>query len=396
MPGGDVGERGAEASSTPTMAVGVVMSRTTSSRVRHSVEHGGGSWWSKTVWPVAIIVLSSIVLLEGSGRLFLRLRYGRWHPLEAPFFNRIPVLRKSEWLGWEYIPNAHGIERRPDRNIPWSINARGLRESEEYSYGRDGRSKIRILVLGDSFTAGHGVDESERWTERLSAQLGAEVEIINAGVPAYAADQEFMWYRTEGVRYQPDVVVFAHLEENLVRIGIPYFCYEPKYLKPSLRLDHGQLATVEPTRLLQSRIALGYWSLADYVIDRLLLGPVLGSPFAAPTQFADRFDKVPLLVEILARAQEVARAGQASLSVLYLPAPTKALYANRSELEGRVVAALRARGIPVFSAFHPYLDGVSDDELQRLRYDDDGHWRPAGQERFADIVLPYFRELVAR
>ena len=68
--------------------------------------------------------------------------------------------------------------------------------------------------MGDSFTAGHGVDESERWTERLSAQLGAEVEIINAGVPAYAADQEFMWYRTEGVRYQPDVVVFAHLEEN--------------------------------------------------------------------------------------------------------------------------------------------------------------------------------------
>ncbi|MBN1426379.1 hypothetical protein JXA88_17670 [Candidatus Fermentibacteria bacterium] len=51
----------------------------------------------------------------------------------------------------------------------------------------------RVLVLGDSFTFGYGVEESEAYPavlERLSAHEGCPTAVYNAGVPGYGTLQE--------------------------------------------------------------------------------------------------------------------------------------------------------------------------------------------------------------
>lgn len=71
-----------------------------------------------------------------------------------------------------------------------------------------------ILMLGDSFTYGHGVNNEATMpyqVEKILNEEGYDVNIINAGVPGYGIDQEYTYALRLLPLIQPDlVVVNAH------------------------------------------------------------------------------------------------------------------------------------------------------------------------------------------
>ena len=74
------------------------------------------------------------------------------------------------------------------------------------------KQRLRILALGDSCTFGLGVDDHVTWPsqlERILRQLGWDVDVINSGVPGFTAWQGRRYLESEGLRLQPDVVVFC-------------------------------------------------------------------------------------------------------------------------------------------------------------------------------------------
>ena len=115
--------------------------------------------------------------------------------------------RYDSLLGWTHQPGQNGVFVTPQFRTAVSINSQGLRD-REYSYERQ-NGKQRILILGDSFAWGYGVEEHQRFSELLESSLG--VEAINAGVSGYSTDQELIWFRNVGINYSPDlvIVVFA-------------------------------------------------------------------------------------------------------------------------------------------------------------------------------------------
>lgn len=67
----------------------------------------------------------------------------------------------------------------------------------------------RIVCLGDSVTAGHGVRAAERWSAYLESflqQLGLDVEVFNVAASGWSTLQELTAYRAIARRYQPDQV----------------------------------------------------------------------------------------------------------------------------------------------------------------------------------------------
>jgi len=71
----------------------------------------------------------------------------------------------------------------------------------------------RVVVLGDSFTWGVGLDVEESLPKVLETELaarGARVEVVNAAVPGCNTVQELMLLQTTGLRYQPDLVVVIY------------------------------------------------------------------------------------------------------------------------------------------------------------------------------------------
>lgn len=110
-------------------------------------------------------------------------------------------------LGWKNIPNWSSTTF--GRTL--TINAHGLRGSlRHYTATPNAR---RILILGDSFAWGYGVADSEIFTEQLETLLkpdDTQWQVINAGVSGWSPDQEYLWFRDEGVRYRPAIVVLAY------------------------------------------------------------------------------------------------------------------------------------------------------------------------------------------
>jgi hypothetical protein len=114
-------------------------------------------------------------------------------------------------LGWRNIPNL----KSSTHGKPLTINSRGLRDRER-DYERTPETR-RILVLGDSYAWGYGVGDDETFSRVLERALGVGTthwEVINTGVSGWGTDQEYIFFRSEGVKYRPDVVVLAMYLQN--------------------------------------------------------------------------------------------------------------------------------------------------------------------------------------
>jgi hypothetical protein len=141
-------------------------------------------------------------------------------------------------LGWYHRPNSTG---RSDLGGPDSgsfrINSLGLRGPEVTSPKPPGCR--RVLVCGDSFVFGVGVDEGHllsSWIARLLAErTGGCVDAVNMGVSGYATDQEYLLLQRLGAHLQPDLVVLVVCDNDFEGNQLD-FAFR-RYFKPHFVLD---------------------------------------------------------------------------------------------------------------------------------------------------------------
>lgn len=79
---------------------------------------------------------------------------------------------------------------------------------------------VRILALGGSTTACGRLAESDRYPEQLEVALramGADVEVINAGVDWWTTRHSLIHYTTTARRWKPDIVVVMHAINDMYR-----------------------------------------------------------------------------------------------------------------------------------------------------------------------------------
>lgn len=186
--------------------------------------------------PTLIGLLAVLALLVHQERLVIDLRHGVVRFQSPPLYLEEPDHEQTghrylfdAMLGWKNIPNW----KATTHGKTLTINSRGLRD-REYDYERT-PGVPRMLVLGDSFTWGYGVSDEEIFTEVLEERLASDSrpwEVVNTGVSGWGTDQQYLYFRSEGVRYRPDVVVLAfYLNNDPLEIsasatygmGKPYF-----------------------------------------------------------------------------------------------------------------------------------------------------------------------------
>ena len=144
-------------------------------------------------------LILSLVLLEIVARAFHLGSGGFWEP--------------HRLYGWRNIPNASGWEScYGECAVHVEINSLGLRGVETTYRNEIGLN--RILVLGDSMTAAMQVPLEDTFASVLERRLNDgrgenEWEVINGGVNAFGTDNELIFFRVEGRKYAPDLVVLA-------------------------------------------------------------------------------------------------------------------------------------------------------------------------------------------
>lgn len=113
--------------------------------------------------------------------------------------------------GWALLPNkTYQAADYDTREVyQYTTNSRGWKDVE-HTYAKP-PGVTRILFVGDSNTIGVVPmgQEYHRQLEQLLHEAGyTNVEVIAIGIGAWGTDQELMALTDEGLRYEPDIVVY--------------------------------------------------------------------------------------------------------------------------------------------------------------------------------------------
>lgn len=109
-------------------------------------------------------------------------------------------------------------------DVMYRINSLGMRDKEYSSIKPQGT--FRILLLGDSFAEGYGVEESASYQNQLERLLNdrypqINVEVINAGVQSYSPVLEYIYLLKVGLTFDPDLI--------FVNVDVTDFSDERRY-----------------------------------------------------------------------------------------------------------------------------------------------------------------------
>ena len=215
-------------------------------------------------------------------------------------------------LDFSLTPHFKGKLAGPEFNVNVTINSMGLRDSE-HTLSSD---HFRILTLGDSYTFGHGVREDETFLSIAEQKLG--IELINAGVPAYAQDNEIEYYVRRGINYSHAIVLVAFYKNDIDgNIGKNDWRAFSGALIPEKRyntLPRWELFVY--SKVFRSRIArLAQHSLR--VIRQSFQSPVEANIYSKSlTKQSDGWKETSQLLSVLKDA-----ASPRKLVLVYIPAP---------------------------------------------------------------------------
>ncbi|MEM7412320.1 MAG: GDSL-type esterase/lipase family protein [Myxococcota bacterium] len=184
--------------------------------------------------------------------LEIALRFAGYEAIHSTYSKPSMFWKADRLLGWSHQSNAVGTFVGPR---PWpiefradvAINSDGLRGPE---IGPRPERGYRVLLLGDSVVAGFEVPYEETFAalleSELSKRVGAPVQVINAGVRGYGTDQSYLFYRERGIRFDPDLVMLLH-SDNDTRNNMTLHRSRRVFSKPALVLHEDErLELVRP------------------------------------------------------------------------------------------------------------------------------------------------------
>lgn len=132
---------------------------------------------------------------------------------QAPGLHR-RLMQYDPVLGYRFAP---GLKLRiPHEGGGYLIktNRDGFRCDHQVN-SRKSRAH-RLLVFGDSYTAGDGVSNGKRYTDVLEEQL-PDTEVLNFGLSGSGTDQQFLIFQQYARNIDYDAVVISVLVENIQR-----------------------------------------------------------------------------------------------------------------------------------------------------------------------------------
>ena len=151
------------------------------------------------------LVLFGVFIALGISEFILRISQQKTYRLDACY-------SQDKDLHHVMIPNKVCRYKTDEWDVTYDLNSLGLR-NKEISPKSD--NVFRILVLGDSFVQGHGIEESKIFVRILETKLNEEkfvkkIEVVNSGVFSYSPLIEYLFLKEKGFELiKPDLVLMG-------------------------------------------------------------------------------------------------------------------------------------------------------------------------------------------
>jgi len=128
----------------------------------------------------------------------------------------------NPYFGWSHTANDRFSWTTEGNSIDITINSMGLRDFE-HQYEKNPETH-RTLVLADSFAEAFQVELPSSFPKLIESKLNTRQThansyrtVINSGTSGYGTDNELLFFRHEGYKYDPDIVLVAIYLGNDIR-----------------------------------------------------------------------------------------------------------------------------------------------------------------------------------
>lgn len=312
----------------------------------------------------------SALLLSALGEVVLR--------AVAPVSDPVPLgtTLPSSPRQYGLRPGAHAVQL----GVDVVINSIGFRE-REYALEKPPGVR-RIVVLGDSFTFGTGVEFADTFSKRLERRLnesGRPYQVINFGVSGYDTIRELATFREVAAAFKPDLVIVAYVLNDA----------DPEVALASprvVRADVGSLLT--PLHIFLKDHSLLYRYLAPSV-GALLARFQLGYPVGTTHEISRAYDEHSpgwvasrqALLDIAAGAREIG----ADVLVVVFPMMVEFSSYPLAHVHKTIIQFARSHGLAVLDLL-PRFAGRDASELTVFL---DGHPNARAHAIFADGIFEY-------
>lgn len=311
-------------------------------------------------------------------------------------------------IGYKFIAGLKSRVQHEGGGYFVKTNNYGFRSDQDYIPEKG--TKKRILVFGDSFTAGDGVSNKFRYTDLLQESL-TDTEVYNFGLPGSGTDQQYLLYKEYAPQFDHDLLIISVLVENIRRVNAHFRYYldagkEVKvWQKPYFELNNGELilhnTPVNPSPIRLNELNEEEKSRVD-----------TGGKFETLRKLVKRFGLKELLQKIV-RFQPVPDFNRASnpewllmkailekwileskVPVLLMPIP---LFHH---VEGVASAKAYQKRFAELSSRCTIHDPLPDllkydaGERRAFRFEKDVHLTSTGHKAIADSLLPALQKIV--
>jgi GDSL-like Lipase/Acylhydrolase family len=145
-------------------------------------------------------------------------------------------------VGYRFVPGVRARVPHEAGGYLVRTNAAGFRSDHEFTPQKP-EGTFRVLLFGDSYTAGDGVSGKHRYGELLE-QAVPGLQVFNFGLPGTGTDQQYLAWREHAAGIEHDLLVVAVLAENIRRVAARSRIYqadgeERVFAKPYFTLEDG-------------------------------------------------------------------------------------------------------------------------------------------------------------
>lgn len=362
-----------------------------------------------TDYPKVIILLVNLVLLcffECCARLLAY--YGlipfRYYPTAE---QRVLADIDPHFGIWRY-PKRSVEHTGACFSVKYNSNEFGMRDKERVKETSD---RHRIVVLGDSFVEGFGVEESVRLTDVAESNTG--VEVLNFGISGdFSSTQQYLLYRELASQFEHSGVAIFFLPDNDFRDNNLENFSSSRY-RPYLRKGaHGEYTVFYPVSFREREQESGmslFRSLRRELYNRIYL-------LNAIRQFGDYFENTQIKDSLSDQVLQVQKssyleyteeditkilwgyekiislAAPRPVDIFVIPREGDLLQARDNDtISNRLLADLRTltkryTNVAVHDLIPHYSASDSQDE-DRFFLPCDGHWSAEGHRVAANALI---------
>ena len=302
-------------------------------------------------------------------------------------------------LGWKNKPGATGRFIKKDFNTFIRINKKGLRDKQR-NYKKQGP---RIIALGDSFIWGYGVEQNERVTDILEDKLDG-VEVVNMGCSGYGNDQEMLLLLTQGLKYNPDMIIFnIHFISDIIS-NADSMAYG--YYKPLFIIDEDNLA-IKNVILPKNGVGdiLNFW-LSDHLASWNCIKHRIYNKLPVQYYFAKYLNKLTgtgnqntyrsngdpekIMLSIMLKIKDIAdKAGAKLLFVLIPYIKEGAIKVSQDSQLDSFMALIKQYDIKTLELEQAFTEFFKNNPGKTLTFKNDIHWNQSGHRVAAGAIYKF-------